>query len=248
MVNVALPKAVLLDLDDTILDDSGNALPCWRAACADHAADLGGVDPGVLHEAIERVRLWFWSDPERHRVGRLDLHAASCEVIGRACDEVGLTRSDGVAKMATSYLAKRDATIRPFPEAVETVRWLRESGCRLALITNGAAVAQRSKVERFALAELFDAILIEGEVGYGKPDPRVYQRALDALRVEGSDAWMVGDNPDWDVGPPQRLGVLGIWLDRWGRGLPDDHPVRPDRVIRQLAELRGPATASAARA
>jgi putative hydrolase of the HAD superfamily len=233
-----LPKAVLLDLDDTILDDSGNAAPCWRAACTDHAAELGCADPAMLHEAIERVRTWFWSDPDRHRIGRLDLHAASCEVIGRACDEVGLGRSAAVADMAASYLARRDASIKPFPEAVETVRWLREAGCRLALVTNGAASAQRSKVDRFALAGLFDAILIEGEVGYGKPDPRVYQRALEALGVAGRDAWMVGDNPDWDVGPPQRLGVFGIWLDRWSRGLPDGHAVKPDRIIRRLAELR----------
>jgi len=245
---MTLPKAVLLDLDDTILDDSGNAAPCWLAACADHAADLGGVEPGMLHDAIERVRTWFWSDPERHRVGRLDLHAASCEVIGRACDELGLGRSGAVADMARSYLARRDATIKPFPEAVETVRWLRESGCRLALVTNGASSAQRSKVDRFGLADLFDAILIEGEVGYGKPDPRVYRRALDALGVEGQDSWMVGDNPDWDVGPPQRLGVLGIWLDRWGRGLPDGHPVRPDRTIARLSQLRDLPAAAAQRA
>jgi putative hydrolase of the HAD superfamily len=244
---MTLPKAVLLDLDDTILDDSGNALPCWRAACDDHASELGDIDSAALHDAIERVRAWFWSDAERHRVGRLDLHAASCEVIGRACDQVGLGRSSVIAKMATSYLARRDATIKPFPEAVETVRWLREAGCRLALVTNGAAIAQRSKVDRFALADLFDAILIEGEVGYGKPDPRVYERALDALGVEGPDAWMVGDNLDWDVGPPQRLGVFGIWVDRLGRGQPAGNPVKPDRIIRRLAELRVSAATTAER-
>ena len=72
-VKDGLPDAVLLDLDDTILDDSGHAARCWVEACAAHASELDGLDPTVLLEAIERVRTWYWSDAERHRMGRLDL-------------------------------------------------------------------------------------------------------------------------------------------------------------------------------
>ena len=57
----------------------------------------------------------------------------------------------------------------PLPDAIDTVRWLRESGRRLALLTNGAAVAQRRKIARFELADLFDAILVEGELGSESP-------------------------------------------------------------------------------
>jgi putative hydrolase of the HAD superfamily len=235
---MTLPRAVLLDLDDTILDDSSHAVRCWREACDAHAADLPGVDPGVLYAAIERVRLWFWSDAERHRVGRLDLLVAYEEVVGRAFEEVGLPRAPTCRKIAAAYHRSRDAGITPFTDAVETVRWVRASGCRLALITNGAARPQRSKIERFGLGDLFDTILIEGELGFGKPDPRVYRRALADLDVAPADTWMVGDNPEWDVGAPQREGIYGVWVDRWGRGLTDGHPVRPDRIIGRLSELR----------
>jgi len=115
---------------------------------------------------------------------------------------------------------------------------LRASGCRLALLTNGSAQMQRSKIDRFALAGHFDTILIEGEVGFGKPDPRVYQRALELLGVAPGDTWMVGDNLEWDVAEPQRQGIYGIWIDVRGSGLPQGHPVRPDRIIRKLSELR----------
>ena len=222
-----LPKAVLLDLDDTILDDSGHAARCWGEACSVHASELGGLDPSVLREAIERVRTWYWSDAERHRVGRLDLLAAYREVVGMACEEVGLGRSTTAEKIAAHYRARRDEEIRPFPDAVETVRWLRDGGCRLALLTNGAGAPQRSKIERFGLAELFDAILIEGELGFGKPDPRVYVRALAELGAEPAQAWMVGDNLEWDVAAPQRQGIQGIWVDRWATGLRPDARVVP---------------------
>jgi HAD superfamily hydrolase (TIGR01509 family) len=233
-----LPRALLLDLDDTILDDSGTALACWREACEAHAAGLGAVAPEEALAAIQRMRAWYWSDRERHRVGRLDLGAARAEVVRLALAELGVGSPAVANAIAADYGARRDAGIMPLEGAVETVRWLRERGCRLALVTNGNAAAQRSKVDRFDLAPLFDAILIEGELGFGKPDPRVYRRALDALDTAPEDAWMVGDNLEWEVASPQRLGIFSIWVDRRGTGLPEGHPVRPDRVVRRLAELR----------
>ena len=48
---------------------------------------------------------------------------------------------------------------------------------------------------------------------------------------------MVGDNLEWDVAAPQRLGIVGIWLDVLGTGLPEASAVTPDRIIRSLSEL-----------
>src|SRR5262249_10515752 len=54
-----LPQAVLLDLDDTILDDSGTTSSCWLEACRAHSSALDGLDPVLAFEAIERVREWY---------------------------------------------------------------------------------------------------------------------------------------------------------------------------------------------
>jgi len=233
-----LPRAVLLDLDDTILDDTGSVSSCWLEACRAHRNELGIVGPITAYVSIERVREWYWSDPERHRVGRLDLAAARRAVAHLALKDVGLDDEALAGKIGDTYHELRDAGLQPFDDAIDTVEWLRASGCRLALLTNGSAQMQRSKIVRFALAGHFDTILIEGEVGFGKPDPRVYQRALELLDVAPGDTWMVGDNLEWDVAEPQRQGIYGIWLDVRGSGLPQGHPVRPDRIIRRLAELR----------
>jgi putative hydrolase of the HAD superfamily len=235
-----LPQAVLLDLDDTILDDSGSVSSCWLEACRVHESELGVVDPITAYMSIERVREWYWSDPERHRVGRLDLAAARREVAHLALKEVGLDNDALAGKIGDTYHDLRDSLLRPFDDAIDTVEWLRSRGCRLALLTNGSAEMQRRKITRFGLAGHFDTILIEGEVGFGKPDPRVYKRALDVLGVAPVDTWMVGDNLEWDVAEPQRQGIYGIWIDVRGSGLPHGHPVRPDRIIRKLSELREP--------
>ncbi len=234
----ALPQAILLDLDDTILDDSGGVVSCWRDACVTHRSSLNGLDADAVFEAIDRTREWYWSDPERHRAGRLELAWARGEVVRLALADLGVDDGDLARRIGETYHGLREHAIKPFDDAVATVQWLRARGCRLALLTNGGSTAQRLKIDRFDLAPLFDAILIEGEVGFGKPDPRIYAQALAALDTPPSETWMVGDNLEWDVAGPQREGIAGIWIDARGRGIPADHTVRPHRIISRLADLR----------
>lgn len=123
------------------------------------------------------------------------------------------------------------------PGAIDALRRLRDRGVALALLTNGDTQGQRNKIERFGLAPFFNDILVEGELGYGKPDLRVYSRALSSLEVEPGETWMVGDNLEWDVSAPQKLGIAGIWVDYAGTGLPPATDVVPDRIMRSISEL-----------
>ena len=232
------PRALLLDLDDTILDDSSLVHESWLEACTAHADRLVPIDAGVVVDAIRKASTWFWGDPDRHRTGRLQLEAARREVVRLALADLGIDDTELACCIGDAYSHRRDVGMEALPDAIDTVRWLRDSGRRLALLTNGAEDAQRKKITRFELGDLFDAILVEGELGFGKPDERVYHRALSALAVKPSDAWMVGDNLEWDVAAPQALGMTGVWIDARGRGLPEHSSVRPDHIIRSLAELR----------
>ena len=232
------PRALLLDLDDTILDDTTRVHESWREACASHAHRLSPLDAAAVVDAIRKTSKWFWDDPDRHREGRLQLEAARRQVVRLALRELGVEDTELADGIGDAYSHHRDVGMEPLPEAIETVRWLRSSGRRLALLTNGAAAAQRRKITRFEIADLFDAILVEGELGFGKPDERVYRRALDALGVKPADAWMVGDNLEWDVAAPQKLGMTGVWIDARGQGVPAQSPVRPDHIVRSLADVR----------
>jgi putative hydrolase of the HAD superfamily len=232
------PSALLLDLDDTILDDSSLVSDSWRQACAGVAARFAPLETAVVVDAIRRTSRWFWADPDRHRDGRLRLEAARREVVRRALVDLGIEDDDLAACIGDAYSHRRDIGMAPLPDAIETVRWLRDSGRRLALLTNGAGVAQRRKIARFELEDLFDAILVEGELGFGKPDERVYLRALGALGAEPHETWMVGDNLEWDIAAPQKIGMSGVWIDARGRGVPDESAVKPDYIVRSLAGLR----------
>ena len=123
--------------------------------------------------------------------------------------------------------------------AIEALHTLRERGHRLGLLTNGCSAFQRRKLLRFELEPLFELILVEGELGYGKPDRRVFQRALAHFGSAPAETCMIGDNLEADIGGAQALGMLGVWHDAHGQGLrPLPEPrVVPDRVITRLSEL-----------
>ena len=232
-----LPKAFFLDLDDTILNDSGSVDACWRAACSIGAAECG-LAADVLFDAVKASGQWFWSDPERHRVGRLDLRTARTEVVRLALKNLGLESGELASIIGCAYHDRREASLEIFPDALETVQWFHKHGCRLALLTNGNGRPQRRKIDKFGLSAFFDSILIEGEVGFGKPDRRIYELALERLAVSPADVWMAGDNLEWDVAQPQKLGIFSIWINASGNSETKLCGVRPDRIVRSLSELK----------
>ena len=232
-----LPRALLVDLDDTILDAHRNPDEAWVGVCREFAGRLGAASPEALHEAILESRDWVWGYPGRSRRARLNMTGTRREIVRRALGRLGIPYSPEAEDMADRFTALSDEAIRPFPGVTDTLRRLRNDGIRLALLSNGDGPPQRSKIERFALESFFDHIQIEGEFGVGKPDERAFRNALAALGVEPAEAWMVGDNLEADVRGAQQVGVHAIWVDPDGAGVPEGSPVRPDRIIATLSDL-----------
>ena len=237
-----LPKAILFDLDDTLISAYNRPERAWNAIAHEFGDDLHPSAPREVADAINLAAAGFWADPERHRVGRLQLLDARTAIIAEAFDALagsGKARPSGevAQKMAARYNAYRDEQMHLFDGALEVVDTFRARGVKLALITNGAAAPQRAKVTRFDLTHRFHHIQIEGEAGFGKPEERAYRHALAALGVGADQTWMVGDNLEWEVEAPQRLGIHAIWHDVIGEGLPAGSAIRPDRIIRALPEL-----------
>jgi putative hydrolase of the HAD superfamily len=232
-----LPAVLLLDLDDTILDDSGARDRCWEETCLEASRRNPAVDVDRLRVEVKRVRSEFWADADRHRRWRVRLADAFGEIVAESLAAVGVHDRDLGMTLGALHDTWRQEAIVPLEGAIDTLHELRRRDVALGLITNGGSEGQRWKIERFALAAHFAYIGIEGEVGHGKPHRVAYETALSALGVSASDCWMVGDNLDWDVAGAQAVGIRGIWLDRSGGGVPDGASVQPDAVVRSIAEL-----------
>jgi len=230
------PRAILFDLDDTILDTTLSADRLWSCAAA-HFAEVAGLDAKAFDEQMKVSREWFWSDPERNLAGRMDLYRARAGCVEHALQTLNASNVELAAALADWFTERRVTAMTPFDGAIETLKKLKGAGVRLALISNGKGETQRDKVVRFGLEPIFDCIILEGEFGVGKPDRRVFDHALSELDTTPSDTWMVGDNLQWEVAAPQTLGIKGIWVDWRGIGLPPGTDVKPDRIIRSITEL-----------
>jgi putative hydrolase of the HAD superfamily len=235
-----LPRAILFDLDDTLIRAYAQPEEAWRRLLGLFAPQLDAHEPS----AIERVRVAvmeearaFWSDRAAAARWRLDIPGARRLSVRRGLAKLGQPDDALADRIADAFTEMRRNEYRLYPDAHNTVDALRNAGVRLGLVTNGSSVTQRAKIERFDLGHRFDHIQIEGEFGQGKPEPAVYRHALERLGVDAAEAWMVGDNYEWEVVAPQALGICGIWYDPFEIGVPDEATARPTRVIKRLGEL-----------
>jgi len=235
-----LPRAILFDLDDTLIRAYARPDDAWHRLLSMFAAHLDAHD----EPSIERVRIavmeearTFWSDAAAAAKWRMDIPLARRLSVRQGLARLGIADEALADRIADAFTEMRRNEYRLYPDAHTTVDALREAGVKLALVTNGASAFQREKIVRFELTHRFDHIQIEGEFGQGKPELAVYRHALERLGVEACDAWMVGDNYEWEVVAPQMLGMCGIWYDPYDSGVPAHVTAQPSRVIKRLAEL-----------
>ena len=111
---------------------------------------------------------------------------------------------------------------RIIPGSVDGLRALVGTGVHVGIISN----ADGSVAERLAAQEVLQVgpglgvevacVIDSGAVGVSKPDPRIFQIALDAIGVDAADAWYVGDMPGIDVVGARAAGLWPIVMDPFG--------------------------------
>ncbi len=105
----------------------------------------------------------------------------------------------------------------PFPDAPPFLAALRERGLKLVCVSNWD-VSLGDVLERCGLAAALDGVVSSAEVGASKPDPAVFERALEIAGTTASRALHVGDTVEEDVAGARAAGIRVLHLDRDGGG------------------------------
>lgn len=100
---------------------------------------------------------------------------------------------------------------------------------KVAIITNGTTQRQKAKIIKTNLNHCFDIIIISEEVGFSKPDKRIFDLALNKLNVQPEAALFVGDDIEKDIGGCQNAKIKGIWFN--------PHMIKNDTEIKPYAEI-----------
>lgn len=231
------PKAILFDLDDTIITSKGgDRLELWKSSIEDHIHLFPSLKAHELFEEVRRLADIFWLDADRHEKGRLNMLETRKSFVRNAAENLNSPNAEAAVKVATSFHERREYNTIPFHKAIDTLEHFRQSDIKTALITNGGPETQRAKINTHKLEKYFDLIVIEGEFGIGKPNHQVYTHILTELDEKPEDTWIVGDNLDWEVRAPQELGFYTIWNDFKKEGLPDE-TIIPHKTVHSIFEL-----------
>ncbi|WOA59849.1 HAD family hydrolase [Bacillus mycoides] len=87
---------------------------------------------------------------------------------------------------------------------------------KVGIITNGSTQRQKAKIMNTSLNEYFDTIIISEEVGFSKPDKRIFELALKKLNVQPENTLFVGDDLEKDIAGCQNANIKGIWFNPHG--------------------------------
>ena len=252
------PRAVLFDLDNTLVMEDAATFAAVRAACA-IASSRAGANADSLYAALppvaeklwkgsralpyaDRMGIWwgeglwgeFRGEASELRALRAFVPDFRLAVWSQALAAVGVSDAALAAELVETYRTARRARQLVDSEAEPALGKLARDH-RLALVSNGAPDVQREKLAGTTLERYFGAIVISCEVGFGKPDPRIFEIALERIGAEAHEAVMVGDSLARDVAGAHAAGIRAIWIDRhlWAG---EEGPA-PDARIESLSEL-----------
>jgi 2-haloacid dehalogenase len=122
-----------------------------------------------------------------------------------------------------------------YPEVIPVLTRLREAGMQTAILTNGSPDMIEAAVNHSGIGDLLDACLSVEDVGIFKPDPRVYQHAVDRLGVAASSISFQSSNA-WDAAGASNFGMTVVWVNRFGQRV-ERLPGRSDAELTDLSEL-----------
>ncbi len=229
------PRALFLDLDETIVDRLDPEVII--RTCAEIATLHPDLDATRLAAANREVWDDYWPHVEEEwTLGALDGASVSLEAWRRALRKCGCADESVAERTARIFRQQAGAAYRLFDDVHDLVAAAQRARIPLALITNGAADTQRDKLTALDIGRWFETIVISGEVGLAKPDPRIFEVALESLAVERDAVWHVGDGLATDIAGARATGLTAVWLNRGGLARTEDDP-EPEIEIRSLSEV-----------
>ncbi|WP_144511849.1 HAD family hydrolase [Bacillus sp. FJAT-22090] len=252
-------KAIFFDLDDTLLWDKKSVEIAFQKTCT-YATTKVNVDAESLESAVREEAsilydtydtrpftqmiginpyegLWgTFDDPsEDFQKMKLIIPDYQKEAWKRGLRKLGIEDEALASELAVYFPQMRRESPFIYEETFEVLDQLKEK-YTLLLMTNGSPSLQNTKLEITPeLAPYFDHILISGAFGKGKPDPSIFEHALDLVGLQASEVLMVGDNLMTDILGSSKVGMQSVWINRENKRANDE--VKPTYTIENLREL-----------
>ncbi|CAM4436912.1 HAD family hydrolase [Paenibacillus tarimensis] len=221
------PKAVLFDLDDTIIDRRLSLEKYSLQLAADFAYALTSLHTEQLNARIVQQDAQGYKPRDQFINDLMRAIPWSAPV---TYDEL---RSHWFQHYPMSSVVAEGAR--------EVMKQLAAEHLMLGIVTNGATVVQHTKIDRLGIRPMMKTVIVSEEAGLRKPDPGIFAAALREMNVQPEEVWFVGDHPVNDMIGAREAGLTPVWL-RGKHPWPEDvtePSIQIDRWQELLILLRG---------
>ena len=227
-------EIVFFDVGETLLhpEPSWSERSAWVLQERGHDVSVEQLRLGWYHAGQHFINaadegFMFSATPE-------DSHHFWTTLYHDMLEELGIHDDDAPEILYETF--SNPENYRLFDDALPTVNALKERGLRLGIISNFESWLGKM-LEQKELSHLFEVIAISGDLALEKPDPKIFEWALEEAGVPPGVALHVGDSPNFDAQPAHDLGMTGVLLDRHGRFADLDAPYPIVQTLSGLLDL-----------
>ncbi|HEX7462976.1 MAG TPA: HAD family hydrolase [Dermatophilaceae bacterium] len=205
-------RALLLDVDDTLIDTRAAMVAAGAAAVAALWPEAGAE---VHHDA----GVHFHRDPggffTRFATGELGFAQMREARVAELLETFSLTATDEVnRRFEEAYEPAFFTNARLFDDVLPLVEAASTAGIPMGLLTNSASYYTQQKLEITGLERVFAVVVTRDTLGFGKPDPRAFHHACALLGAQPRDTTYVGDEIEIDAVAAKDAGLNTVWLQR----------------------------------
>jgi putative hydrolase of the HAD superfamily len=228
-------KGIFFDFYLTLLDIRTNEEKehPWRVLVDFLRYQGATVAPAALRERYQQeIRRQLTQSSERH--AEVDVESA----FGKTLSDFGLeTSPERMQTIAQLFRSQTIERIGLFAETREVIETLAQR-FRLAIVSDSQPAYILPELRMSGLEPFFEVVVISAQLGFRKPDRRMFRAALERMGLAPDEVIHVGDTWERDVQGALDTGIEAVWLCR------DDQPAlvpakRKVRLIRDLRELPG---------
>ena len=220
-------KAVLLDVDNTLLDFNKSANETIKSAFA----ELGLTYSGGVFDVFLRTNDELWRKIEEKEITRAELHRDRWNII---FNRLGLN-ADGT-EMERLFLSRLENYAIPVNGALDTVKYL-SGKYKLYTASNAPYAQQVKRLTLSGILPFIEKILNFEDQGINKPQKRFFEECLKAMSpATKEEVAMIGDSLSADMQGGKSVGITTVWFNRGGSA---NLPIGLcDYTVKSLAEIK----------
>lgn len=223
---------ILFDLDHTLWDYDRNVQESLTELFEVYQLiESGFASSQEFIQAFYAVNFKLWAMYDVGDISKEELRENRFKLIFK---HAGANEAGATATMEADFMHRTSSKNHLLPYAFEILEYLKPN-YGLHIISNGFNESQFKKMEASGLSPYFDLVITSETTGHKKPDPRIFQYALDRLSIRHTDTIMIGDNPNSDILGAIRANLDSVYFDPHEKGI----AYNPTYTIRHLKELEG---------